>query len=365
MSASARVRRWLAARAGAAGHRLRISLWSILQMALGAGISWQVATTLLDHPYPFFASVAAVISLGLATTKRLRRVAELAVGVSVGVAIGEFVVSLIGRGGWQIALVVALALVIARLLDSGSLIATQAALQSVLVLAIPAPEGGSIARWEDALVGGGVALAIAVVAPHDGRRHADEESRASVDALVDILDGAAHAVRSRDPQTADELLDRARATQPVLDAWDEAVQAAEDVSRLSPLRRGQREELVRHRRALVGVDRATRNARVLVRRISASAADGREVPMVVADLLDELVAVLAVSGGRIATDPPPEFEAALRRVAARLDVTAAAGGTWAGTIAVAQLRSIVVDLLSATGVSIQDARAALPSPGPI
>lgn len=353
---------WLGDQLHHAALRVRVSLWSIMQMAVGAGLSWTIATRLLGHPYPFFASVAAVVCLGLASTKRARRVAELAAGVTVGVAIGELLAQVLGRGGWQIGLVVGLSLLLARLLDSGSLIATQAAVQAVLVLAIPQQSGQSVARWEDAMIGGAVALVIALVTPQNPRPAADEEARASVDALVDVLDGAANAIRTRDGPGAEDALTRARATQGVLDRWDEAVTTGEEISRLSPLRRRQRDELARHRRALIGVDRASRNARVLVRRVSAALDDGREVPTEIADALERLAVILAISGVRIASDPPPELVAKLREVATGLVVDRAGGGTWAGTVAIAQLRSIVVDLLTATGMPLREARAMLPAP---
>ena len=56
-------------------RRLRSRLWQIAQCSLAAATAWLVAQHLLGHPAPFFAPVAAVVSLGTSYGQRLRRVA--------------------------------------------------------------------------------------------------------------------------------------------------------------------------------------------------------------------------------------------------------------------------------------------------
>nr|WP_284287132.1 FUSC family protein [Angustibacter aerolatus] len=69
--------------------RLRRLLPHVLQCAVAAGVAWVLARTVLDHPQPFFAPVAAIVGLGLGYGQRLRRVAEITVGVAVGVFLGD------------------------------------------------------------------------------------------------------------------------------------------------------------------------------------------------------------------------------------------------------------------------------------
>ncbi|MFD0660551.1 FUSC family protein [Thermocatellispora tengchongensis] len=90
---------------------------TIVQTAVAAGLAWVVAREVVGHPRPFFAPIAAVICVGVATGRRLRRLAELMAGVTVGVGVGDLLISMIGSGAWQIALVVALAMGTAALLD--------------------------------------------------------------------------------------------------------------------------------------------------------------------------------------------------------------------------------------------------------
>ena len=174
-------------------RRLRATGWSIGQCSLAASLAWFAAQTLLDHPRPFFATVAAVVCLGVRATQRLRRVGELAVGVTVGVAVGDVLVRQIGTGVWQIGVVVGIALVLAVALDGGPLLVAQAGLQAVFVLALPPMPGGDVARWSDALVGGAVALAVAALLPADPWRPA---RRAADTALGELSRIAARSARA-------------------------------------------------------------------------------------------------------------------------------------------------------------------------
>ncbi|MGF1645732.1 MAG: aromatic acid exporter family protein [Kineosporiaceae bacterium] len=354
---------WLRSGLRPAVGRVRMSLWAVAQMSAGAGLAWWIATELVGHPFPFFAAVAAVVCLGLAAAHRLRRVAELAVGVTVGVALGEALVDVIGRGAWQIALVVALALALSRLLDSGALLATQAAVQAVLVLAIPEQASGNVDRWVDAMVGGLVALAIALLTPPDPRYAADAGARSAILALVRVLRCLATAVRDADPDEAGRALGLSRATQRDLDEWEAAVATGEEIVRFSPLRRHRARDMVHRRRALTGLDRAVRNARVLARRVAGALDDGRPVPVPVAAVLDDLATALERLRGPVGAGEAGSLVADLTDLARRLRVAETGSTSWAGAVAVAQLRSIVVDVLTATGMPARQARALLPDPG--
>ncbi len=111
-----------AGRAAAAPSALPIA-----QCAVAAGRapgSWR--PTCVGHARPFFAPIAAVISLGVSLGSRLRRVVELVVGVSLGVLVGDLLISQIGSGTWQIMLVVALAMAAAVFADGATLLVAQA-----------------------------------------------------------------------------------------------------------------------------------------------------------------------------------------------------------------------------------------------
>jgi uncharacterized membrane protein YgaE (UPF0421/DUF939 family) len=75
---------------------------------------------ILQIERPSFAPIAAVISLGLAVGERGRRAVELVIGVAFGVAIGDLLVSAVGVGAVQSAILVALAMVVAVFFGRGS-----------------------------------------------------------------------------------------------------------------------------------------------------------------------------------------------------------------------------------------------------
>ncbi len=144
----------------------RLSRWRstaapIVQAALAAGLSWLVAVHVVDHRAPFFAPVAAVVCLGMTLGQRVRRTIELIVGGGLGVGVGDLLISAIGTGPWQIAVVVALAMSVAVLLDGGAVITGQAAVSAILVatLCLPGATSG-VNRLVDGLIGGATGLLV-------------------------------------------------------------------------------------------------------------------------------------------------------------------------------------------------------------
>ena len=74
-------------------ERLRLAWRSVLQAGVAAGVAWVIATEVFGHAQPFFAPVAAIITLGLTISQRGRRAVEVAIGVAVGIAVGDLLVS--------------------------------------------------------------------------------------------------------------------------------------------------------------------------------------------------------------------------------------------------------------------------------
>ena len=85
-----------------------------------------------------------MVSLGTSYGQRLRRVAEVTIGVAVGVLLADLLVFWLGSGWWQLSLVVALAMSLAFLLDGGQLLVTQAAVQSIVVTTLVADPGAAL-----------------------------------------------------------------------------------------------------------------------------------------------------------------------------------------------------------------------------
>lgn len=365
------------ARIRSGAQRVSGAYWTIGQCAIGAVVAWLIAARFVNHGTPVFAPIAALVALGLSHGGRLRRVAELAAGVTLGVGLADLLIRLIGSGWWQIGVIVVIAMSIAQLIGGGVLITNQAAVQSIFLVALPQPAGGGLARWEDALIGSATALCVAALLPPDPVRAVKPSAQQLISELADVVAHAAEAVRKEDPELADATLEQARATQVNVTRLEDALTGGEEITRISPLRRGRREELSRFRRALTGVDRASRNMRVAVRRIEAVLERRQTVPPALADALEELGEILRTLHDQVGTavldmphqapsaaDPPDpaSVPAALADLAARLDPAVLGARTMSTTVIVAQIRSAVVDLLEITGMTLAEARGLLPGP---
>src|SRR3989441_6157093 len=123
-------------------------------------------STVVDHRAPSFGRVAGVVCPGTAVGQRLRRTIELIVGVGLGVGVGDLLISAIGTGPWLVAVVVALAMSVAVLLDGGAVITGQAAVSAILVatLCLPGATSG-VNRLVDGLIGGATGLLIVGLFP--------------------------------------------------------------------------------------------------------------------------------------------------------------------------------------------------------
>lgn len=334
----------------------------IVQCAVAAGLAWAVAKYVVGHPQPFFAPIAAVVSLGVSLGQRLRRSLELVVGVSVGIGVGDLLVSVIGTGPWQIALVVALAMGTAVVLDSGSVIVLQAASSSVLVATLtPSAAGGGLTRMVDAAVGGLIGFVVAAALPANPLTVAHRNGRVVLGALADSLRGISGAIAGRDEEMAADVLAKARETQRSVEEFRTALQAGREIARFAPLHRNRRADLERYAVASVPIDRALRNTRVLARRALAALRDQESVPAPLPGLLEGLAGAVVLLRDELASgaDPAQARESA-RQVAKRSTVELLDGDDFSIQVVVLQVRSIAVDLLRASGLSRTEAQAALP-----
>ncbi|MFF4771409.1 aromatic acid exporter family protein [Microtetraspora fusca] len=331
---------------------------SIAQCSLGAALAWIIAVYLLGHDHPLFAPISVMICVGVGLGQRLRRVVELVLGVSLGVGIGDLLVSWIGSGPWQMALVIALAMTVAALLNSGELFVSQVGSSAVLVtMLVPGADSGGVDRMADALTGGLVGIAAVALLPASPLTIAGKHLSGVLDALSTLLEQAAEAIEKGDMDLAAEALECGRRTQTVVEEFAAALENSKEIIRISPLRWHHRARLARYGTAAVPVDLALRNARVLARRTLAALGETSPPPAELAESLREvseaaLLLQLELGAGR----EPMLARQALLAVAAR---ERPRNLGFSANVTLAQLRSIAVDLLEATGMDHDEATAAL------
>jgi len=250
----------------------------------------------------------------------------------------------------------------ALLLDAGGLFVTQAAVQSIVVATLVPDPADALTRWTDALIGGAVALVAATVVPAAPLRRPREQAAAVARKIAELLRAASHVMLDGETEPALGLLADARATDRMIRELQAAASEGMSVVASSPFRVRHREPLRRMVELVDPLDRALRSTRVLVRQTAVAAYRRRPVPSSYADLAADLALAVEAIAAELAADRMAE--------AAREDVLAVGQATalversdsLTGDAILAQIRSIVVDLLLVTGMDQLAATDALPPP---
>jgi uncharacterized membrane protein YgaE (UPF0421/DUF939 family) len=350
--------------------RSRNSLVPAIQMTCGAVAAYAFAEFVLGHTGPLFAATSALIALGFSRDLRMRRVMEVGLGCTLGIAVGDMLLHWLGAGIWQAAVVLLTSILLARFLDSGNIFTTQLALQSLLVVLLPAPAGGPFTRSIDAVVGGVVALLITILAPKDPRREPRRDVQKLLHELAEVLRECAAALMESDSTRAWHALVRGRSSQPLVDAMRHSLRASGEVATLAPAYRRHRDELDRLEQSLEFIDLALRNSRVFARRLTSSinhAALSDEATENIAEVLQETAAAVDELSLGLAEVQEGARHAHLR--SARQDLGDIAGRLHPRMLKVQKLegetvvmlfRPLMVDLLEAAGIDSHEARDLLP-----
>ena len=197
-----------------------------------------------------------------------------------------------------------------------------------------------------------MALLVAALLPPDPWKDARRLRGSYLTQLSEVVRETADAVRAGSGTEAAEALGCGRLLEPVLTRWEAAIETGAETTRISPLRRG---DSTAEARLLLGLTRATRNLRVLVRRTMVALETGDALPPAMPGLLDELATIL--EPGTSAHDAVGR----LTELASRLDPVTLEADSLSGQVVVAQLRDVVIDLLEGLGLDPDRARASVPT----
>ncbi|SDR87155.1 FUSC family protein [Microlunatus soli] len=339
-------------------ERLRSRSFMIIQCAVTAGLAWLLASLLIG-PRPFFSAVAAIITLGFSFGQRWRRALEVAAGVAVGVGIGDLFVHIFGTGTWQIILVCIIAMAIAVLLGAGNLMITQAGVQAIIAITLFPNPGAGVTRWLDALVGCGLALIVATIAPIGPIRRPGRLGAGFLQEVASTVRAAAASLRNDDPEAGDAVLERARRGEALLEDISDAADEGLAVVRNSPFLRGRRSEI----RAFAGLypplDRLSRNLRVLARRSAVALWRDETVPLASVVLLEQLADVINFMAGELYEGRIPERARQRLLDVGQASTQVGLADSLSAIVVLAQTRSMIVDLLEVSGMSATDAREAI------
>jgi uncharacterized membrane protein YgaE (UPF0421/DUF939 family) len=346
--------------------RLRGGWLQILQTAVAACAAWFLSVLLLDVDRPTFAPIAAVICLGLAVGERARRAIELTFGVAFGVAIADFLVSVVGVGAPQAGLVVALAMTVAVFLGREEVGVKEAAISAMIILiTFHEPHTGlPLERFLEALIGGSTALLINALLPVNPERMVEEAAHPLFDDSVAVLEEVAGSLDSGDAERAQNAYLKAREIDARVSGLKEAVAAGRETARLAPPRRRSLRHLELYAEAADQIDLTVRDVRALARAALSVVQPGEGSP----EPLSEAVRGLATATGALATylqtsgDPEDTRRLALgaaREASELLNQREDLASNLAVNALVDQIHSSTVDLLGSTGLDRSSALQAL------
>ncbi|MCA2364061.1 aromatic acid exporter family protein, partial [Mycobacterium avium] len=233
-----------AVRAG--GKRLGAVWFNLLQTSLAAGLSWYLAHDVLDHPQPFFAPIAAAVSLSTSNVLRAQRAVQMMIGVTLGIGLGTVVQGMLGPGALPIAVAALVALGAAVFIGGGfighgMMFANQTVVSALLVLALYRGGAGP-ERIFDALIGGAVAIVVAVLLfPADPRTVLGAARAGVLAVLHDVLSRAADVSSGRRAAPPDWPLSAVDRVHEQLSGLLEARTTARHVVAIAPRRWGLRD----------------------------------------------------------------------------------------------------------------------------
>ena len=328
-----------------------------MQTAVAAGVAWLLTYLILGRWQPEFAPIAAVISLGLAAGQRGRRAVELTLGVAFGVAIADLLVSFIGVGPVQGAVIVALAMAATVFFGRGELGVNEAAISAMILMITFQSSGAGFPpdRFLEALIGGGTALLVNALLPINPELMVERAAHPIFNESVAVLEETAAALDDGDLERAERALAKARAIDARVSGFKEALEAGRETARFAPPRRRALRHLDLYAAAADQIDLTVRNVRGLARAALSVVHSGNPAPGPLPVALRDLARATEALAAYLETLDEPEDARRFALQAARSATTLLKeredlAADLATNAFVDQILSATVDLLGGTGM---------------
>src|SRR3954453_1692030 len=248
----------IAAHITTARRRLNARSFAIVLIAVAALVAWYVCILVLPDPKPLFGCIATVISIGASHGAHRQRATQLVLGVVTGLTVADVILHFIGTGAPQMAIMVVLAMSVAVLINGSELVISEAAVSAMLLVMTSA---GSFSpnRVLEAMIGGAVALGVALLFSPDPTLPVSRAAQAVFGRLGRALERTATALDERDPARAEQALEQARSIDGGLREFDDALATSREPARPVRPRFGDREPIDRYDRSLEQLDLRVRN----------------------------------------------------------------------------------------------------------
>jgi len=333
--------------------RFRAGIWPVVQTALSATLAWSAAAFILGHEQPFVAAIAAVISVGAVAGQTLKRAAEWILGVAVGLAVADLIMLAMGPGPIQTGVMVGLAMSVALLMRGGIMFWTEAGVSALLVSGLdPTTYGVSPDRFLEALVGGGVALAVSATFPSNPSSRARQAARPVLEDLATVLRDVAAALIGGDLALAQGALCEARRVDVPVARLREELDGGYQIAHYAPPRMRHLDRLGYYAVAADQLDLAVRNTRVLARAAVTLVREKGAAPGgLVEAILGLALAVEALAGYLEQPDHPLDVRVFALEAAGEATAVLETSNDLESSALVAQIRSTATDLLQASSMS--------------
>ncbi len=141
----------------------------IIKTAIAAAISWFVATNLLRAEYPYFAAIAAILTVQVTVADSVDKATHRIIGIIGGVFLSMLIGHWFEVNVYSIFLVILVGMAVSKALRMNPQIISQVAISSLLVLAFgEMNEGYAFDRIIETVIGSAIAVVInAVIVPQN------------------------------------------------------------------------------------------------------------------------------------------------------------------------------------------------------
>ena len=197
----------------------------IVKTAFAAASSWFVATSLLHSEYPYFAAVAAIITVQVTVADSVDKATQRIIGIIGGVLLSMLLGHWFQIGAISIFFIILIGMSVAKALRMNPQIISQVAISSLLVLAFgQTKEGYGYERIIETILGSAIAVLInALIIPQNAipevERSIKTYSNLASDTLISLtvlLDNT-ETIRKTGRSEVDALLKEAEKCQKALE----------------------------------------------------------------------------------------------------------------------------------------------------
>lgn len=239
----------------------------VAKTAVAAGLSWGLAGWLDHVQRPYFAPLAAILTLQVTIAQTVSRAIQRVVGVVAGIVVAFVITRWLGLHALSVTLTVLVALIIANRLKLGAQGIPQVAISALLVMSVGSRAGYAMARIVDTLLGVAVAVVVnAVVVPPDYTPQAADSLKLLSLALGEVVGDIGRDLVSGLPvHEAERDLTRARAIDQALHRARRAIRRAEQSLKWNFLSRGRKRRLKHLRTGIAVLDHASSQVRGIAR----------------------------------------------------------------------------------------------------